>query len=147
MDPNYTKSETETITAFAKLLIKAVAAEIAAETNAASAPPPAVKPKSQPKTKGNPYNGNISPEALLGYIRANPGLRSEQLRAALLWPKDRMKKTLEQLRQGAQVTTRGERRGTTYYAKQAAMNKQNAARRPKAIAAKSKKVSKKSAKR
>src|SRR3990167_7065712 len=74
----------------------------------------AVAPKMAASTKRAPKS--ISTEALLQYVGKNPGQRSEQIEAALGWPKAKVKAGLVSLRAARRVKTKGVKRGTTYRA-------------------------------
>ncbi len=57
-------------------------------------------------------------EALLAYVRANPGQRGEQIAAALGTDATTMRPVMKRLIQEGKVRTEGQRRGMTYAAAQ-----------------------------
>jgi hypothetical protein len=57
---------------------------------------------------------DIDGETLLGYVRSNPGLRGEQIAAALGTDSRTMRPLMKVLIAEGKVRTQGERRGTTY---------------------------------
>jgi hypothetical protein len=54
--------------------------------------------------------------ALLGHIKANPGQRIEQIAVALKIPTSELKLPAQKLLAGKAVKTKGQRRGTHYFA-------------------------------
>jgi hypothetical protein len=54
--------------------------------------------------------------ALLGHIKSNPGQRIEQIAAALKIPTSELKLPAQKLIAGKAVKTKGQRRGTHYFA-------------------------------
>lgn len=60
--------------------------------------------------------GAIDPDALLAYVRNNPGQRGEQISAALGTDSTSMRPVMKQLIADRRVKTQGERRGMVYSA-------------------------------
>jgi hypothetical protein len=58
--------------------------------------------------------GAIDGEALISYIRSNPGSRGEQIAAALMTDVKVMRPVMKRLIEAGRVRTAGERRGMTY---------------------------------
>lgn len=61
--------------------------------------------------------------ALVDYIKANPGQRSEQIAAALKTDADTMRLPMQALLSAKKIKTQGERRGTKYFVAGAAVPK------------------------
>jgi hypothetical protein len=56
------------------------------------------------------------PEALLSYVRSNPGQRSEHIAAALATDAGTLRPVMKRLIAAGQVRTEGQKRGMTYEA-------------------------------
>lgn len=63
-----------------------------------------------------PSAGAVSSEVLLQYIRSNPGQRGEQISAALGTTSKEIRPVMKQLMEAGHVSSRGERRATSYTA-------------------------------
>jgi hypothetical protein len=55
-------------------------------------------------------------DTLLAHVKANPGQRGEQIAAALKTDVTTMRRPMQTLIAARKVSTKGQRRGTTYYA-------------------------------
>ena len=61
-------------------------------------------------------NGALDPDAVLAYIRGNPGQRSEQIASALHTETALLRRSMKKLIDAGSVHTKGERRGMQYWA-------------------------------
>jgi hypothetical protein len=61
-------------------------------------------------------SANVDQEALLQYVRKNPGQRGEQISAAMGTTSDGMRPVMKRLIEAGQIKVKGERRATTYTA-------------------------------
>ncbi len=75
-----------------------------------------VVPQQARKTRGSGGGGSVDSEALLQYVRKNPGQRGEQISAALGTTSDAMRPVMKKLIESGQVKVKGERRATSYSA-------------------------------
>jgi monomeric isocitrate dehydrogenase len=65
-------------------------------------------------TKRVVRSGAVDRDALVGYVRANPGSRGEQIAAAMMTDVNTMRPVMKQLIADRKVRTAGQRRGMTY---------------------------------
>lgn len=75
-------------------------------------------PRSGAKPRGRRARGAASEElaeAILPYLRANPGQRGEEIAAALGTDTNTLRPPMKRLIADGQVRTEGQRRGMTYY--------------------------------
>ena len=67
-----------------------------------------------------PQNGrsgcSVEAEAILAFVRSNPGQRGEHIAAALGVDTTALRRTMNRLIEGGKVRTNGERRGMQYFA-------------------------------
>jgi hypothetical protein len=73
-------------------------------------------PKRRKGEKRTPDSLAELTSALLGHIKSNPGQRIEQIAAALKIPTSELKLPAQKLIAGKAVKTKGQRRGTHYFA-------------------------------
>jgi hypothetical protein len=73
-------------------------------------------PKRKKGQKRTPDSLAELTSALLGHIKSNPGQRIEQIAAALKIPTSELKLPAQKLIAGKAVKTKGQRRGTHYFA-------------------------------
>lgn len=59
---------------------------------------------------------SVDPDAIYAYVQKNPGQRGEQIAAALGTDTKSLRGSMKRLIEGQKVRTRGERRGTQYWA-------------------------------
>lgn len=68
------------------------------------------------KARGPSSGSIVDADALLHYVRKNPGQRGEQISAALGTTSDAMRPAMKKLIEAGQVQVKGERRATSYSA-------------------------------
>lgn len=74
-----------------------------------------VPQQSTRKTRGS-GGANVDSDALLSYVRKNPGQRGEQISSALGTTSDAMRPAMKKLIEAGQIKVKGERRATSYTA-------------------------------
>lgn len=81
-------------------------------------PAPAAKPAIKPIRKGTRRSAEdvqAMGESLLAHVKANPGQRGEQIAAAMKSDVGTIRLPMKALIAAKKITTRGQRRGMTYY--------------------------------
>ncbi len=68
------------------------------------------------RPRGSTTGTSVDPDALLQYVRKNPGQRGEQISAALGTTSDSMRPAMKKLIEAGDIKVKGERRATSYSA-------------------------------
>ncbi len=103
---------------FIATLADAIAARVqrATPSGSSSAGAPGRGPKRRKGQKRSGENLAELTSALLGQIKSNPGQRIEQIALALKMPTSELKLPAQKLLAGKDIKTKGQRRGTHYFA-------------------------------